>query len=170
MFPKSKILSPNSTLGATQTVNINIADGNNSSSANLTPNENEKPSIVSRDVNIIDEPEIFTDDDKNQTINFLKLVLQAYMNNPIKLNELVICTVPFLEKLIETLTGCDDCTVMTSEPEINCCGSVVNLHFVPISKIWVKNGESVEVFKYKYSNFLQLFDKYKISLKMVYVE
>ena len=142
MFPKAKILSPNSNLGASQTVNVVISDnGCNQSSPNLlknegtecanhlNPYENLSPdsgtvSYSVREVNL-DEEDVtkLNDKDKSDTLNFLKLVLNAYMNNPLKFNGYIICTVPVVEKMIETLTGCDDCSVITTDPEINCCAS-----------------------------------------------
>ena len=91
------------------------------------------------------------------------------MSNPIKYNDYVICSVPVLENLIETLTGCDDCSIDIADFESGCCGSV-NKRIVPITKIWTRNGDSSEVFKYRYSQYLQIFEEYKISLKFVYVE
>jgi len=41
---------------------------------------------------------------------------------------------------------------------------------IPISKIWTVTNGSAEVFKYKYSQFIQVFEDYHISLKFIYVE
>ena len=87
----------------------------------------------------------------------------------LKYNGYIICSVPVLENLIETLTNCDDCDVQTEELEINCCGTNKS-HIVPVTKIWVKNNDSCELFKYKYSQFLQIFEEYHISLKFAYLE
>ena len=215
MFPKSKILSPNSNLATSQTVNVVISDACKTKtdiSANEPKSERSKgpdaqigessvkqnpsnpPSdnpyayvpplppepnsvnycspdeIKSRDVNLTQSPNNMSDKDKNDTIEFLKLLLRSYINNPIKYNGYIICTVSLLERLIELLTGCDECTVMTSDPEMNCCGKEISTHIVPVSKIWVKNGNDTEIFKYKYSQYLQLFEEYNVSLKFVYIE
>ena len=119
---------------------------------------------------VLDEPaETLTKDDATATINFLKLVVSAYMSNPIKYNGYVICSVPILENMIETLTGCDDCSIDVAEIEAGCCG-VSKLHIVPIGKIWVRNGDTSDIFKYKYSQFLQTFEQFNISLKFALVE
>ena len=200
MFPKSKILSPNSNLATSQTVNVVISDTCKTTSDNtnktslssppsssnlLTPtnpysaipnNETvvyQSPTdadVKSRAVNLTETPANLSEKDKTDTIEFLKLLLKSYMNNPIKYNGYIICTVPLLEHLIELLTGCDNCEVITADPELNCCGKEISTHIVPVSKIWVKNGENTEVFKYKYSKYLQLFEEYNVSLKFVFIE
>ena len=200
MFPKSKILSPNSNLATSQTVNVVISDTCKTTSDNtnktslssppsssnlLTPtnpysaipnNETvvyQSPTdadVKSRAVNLTETPANLSEKDKTDTIEFLKLLLKSYMNNPIKYNSYIICTVPLLEHLIELLTGCDNCEVITADPELNCCGKEISTHIVPVSKIWVKNGENTEVFKYKYSQYLQLFEEYNVSLKFVFIE
>ena len=208
MFPKSKILSPNSNLATSQTVNVVISDTCKTTSDNtnktslssppsssnlLTPtnpysaipnNESviyQSPTdadvkeplaraLASRAVNLTETPANLSEKDKTDTIEFLKLLLKSYMNNPIKYNGYIICTVPLLEHLIELLTGCDNCEVITADPELNCCGKEISTHIVPVSKIWVKNGENTEVFKYKYSQYLQLFEEYNVSLKFVFIE
>ena len=100
-------------------------------------------------------------------IKFLQLVLQSYINNPIKYNGLIICTVPLLENLIETLTGCDDCSIELGDLDVECCKQS---KIQPINKIWCRKGSDNQIFKYKYSNLLQVFEQYKISLKLVYID
>ena len=124
---------------------------------------------TNREVKLDEPAEQLSKDDSISTINFLKLVLESYMNNPIKYNGFVICSVPTLEHLIEVLTGCEDCSIDIGDAELGCCGSNKQ-RIVPISKIWVRNGDVSEVFKYRYSPYLQTFEEYRISLKFVYVE
>ena len=108
--------------------------------------------------------------DKNQTLEFTKLVLESYMNNILKINGYIICSVPLLEHMIEVLTGCDNCEILTNDPEMNCCGQEVKLACVGISKIWVTVNGSKTIFKYQYAQYLELFEKYRISLKLVSVQ
>ena len=131
-----------------------------------------EPGVVdyrSRDVVLDESAEKITQDDSIATINFLKLVVQAYMSNPIKYNGYVICSVSVLENLIETLTSCENCSIDVADVETGCCG-VNTKHIVPITKIWVRNGDTNEIFKYRYSQFLQTFEQYNISLKFAYIE
>ena len=128
-------------------------------------------SYQSRDVNLDEPAEKLSKEDSLATINFLKLVVEAYMSNPIKYNGYVICSVPVLENLIETLTSCDNCDIEITDIDAGCgCSASSKLHIVPITKIWVRNGDSNEIFKYKYSQFLQTFEQYNISLKFAYVD
>lgn len=128
-------------------------------------------SYQTRDVNLEEPAEKLSKVDSIATINFLKLVVQAYMSNPIKYNGYVICSVPVLENLIETLTSCDNCDVETADVDAGCgCSASSKPHIVPITKIWVRNNDSNDIFKYKYSQFLQTFEAYNISLKFVLIE
>ena len=132
----------------------------------LQPGEVE---YITRDVNLNEPAEKLNKEDSIATINFLKLLLQAHLNNPIKYNGYVICSVPVLENLIETLTSCDDCSIETADIESGCCGTTTP-HIVPINKIWVNTNGSQEIFKYKYSQFIQTFEEYHISLKFACVD
>lgn len=191
VLPKAKLLSPHARNKAHQTnnQNVNIILPNpqprevevseRSEKAeheveinpyqNLDPEDVKYGDVKSRDVNLDEPAEKLSKEDSISTINFLKLVLQSYMDNPIKYNGYVICTVPLLEQLIEVLTGCDDCEVEFADVENGCCGATVN-HIIPITKIWVQTNGSRDIFKYKYSQYLQVFDEYHISLKFVYIE
>lgn len=122
-----------------------------------------------RDVRLNDTPNNMTDKDKDETIQFLSYLVEAFYNNPIKVNSYVICSVPLLEKLIETITGCDECDVQTEDFETSCsCSSKVKV--IPVNKIWCRTGDSSEIFKYKYGQYMQIFERYHISLKLVSVE
>ena len=133
-------------------------------------NPEAKVQYVTREVNLEEPSENLSQTDAIATINFLKLVVAAYMGNPIKYNGYVICSVPVLENLIETLTGCDDCNIEIADIEAGCCGTSSKGHIVPIGKIWVNVNGANEIFKYKYSQYLQTFEQYNISLKFAYSE
>ena len=122
-----------------------------------------------RDVKLEEPAEQLSKQDSIATINFLKLVLQAYMSNPIKYNGYIICSVPVLENMIETLTGCDNCDVQVPDVEPKCCNASTP-KIVPVSKIWVRNGSTTQLFKYEYGQFLNVFEQYNISLKFAYLE
>ena len=187
ILPRAKILSPHSNnklnQNTTQTVNVIVSDtGERKSKTKIEPieevkeNENEKSEeskyevqYKNREVKLEEPAEKLSKEDSISTINFLKLVLESYMNNPIRYNNYIICSVPVLENLIETLTSCEDCNVETEDFDLKCCGNTKN-HIAPINKIWCRNQDITELFKYKYSQFLQTFDYYRISLKFVYLE
>ena len=191
VLPKAKLLSPHARNTAHQTnnQNVNIILPSNppsrdvserserSEKSDINPYQGIEPSTCeikygepkTRDVNLEDPADKLSKEDSISTINFLKLVLQSYMNNPIKYNGYVICSVPVLEQLIEVLTGCDDCDVETEDVESGCCAATAN-HIIPITKIWVSGSGNRDIFKYKFSQYLQVFDEYHISLKFVYCE
>jgi len=100
---------------------------------------------------------------------FLNTLIEALYNNPLKLNTYIICSVHTLEKLIESLTGCDKCEVIVGDFD-EVCSCSINSSICPVSKIWVHVGDESYVFKYKYSQYLQTFEKYRISLKLVNIE
>ena len=197
VLPRAKILSPHSSNNSKQTTNqtVNVILPQQSNDAGSKPKiienqttDNVPPALPSeeieanpyanlepgtvnyqtRDVNLNEPADQLTKADSIATINFLKLVLEAYMHNPIRYNGYVICTVPVLENMIETLTSCDDCSIDFSDFETSCCGSSTN-KIVPVTKVWVRNGETSELFKYKYGQFLKTFEDYHISLKFVYI-
>ena len=192
VLPKSKFLSLSprykhrSSQNTTQTVNVILPPKTNnqeidepsvSVSTSKQPiheteqiEQNESIHYATREVKLDEPAEKLNPEDSISTINFLKLVVQSYMSNPIKYNEYVICSVPVLENLIETLTGCDDRQIDIADFESGCCGTSANKHIVPITKIWCRTGEVSDVFKYKYSAYLQVFEEFRISLKFAYVE
>ena len=191
VLPRAKILSPQSIHKSSQTTNqtVNVILPQQQSTEPIppvppapatpapveeNPYQNLEPGAVqyatTRDVKLEEPAEKLSQEDSIATINFLKLVLAAYMSNPIKYNGYVICSVPNLENMIETLTSCDDCSIdIAVDPDAGCCGSS-KVKIVPVSKIWVRNNETSELFKYKYSQFIKVFEDYHISLKFVYVE
>ena len=191
VLPRAKILSPQSTHKSSQTTNqtVNVILPQQQSTEPIppvppapatpapveeNPYQNLEPGAVqyntTRDVKLEEPTEKLSQEDSIATINFLKLVLAAYMSNPNKYNGYVICSVPNLENMIETLTSCDDCSIdIAVDPDAGCCGSS-KVKIVPVSKIWVRNNETSELFKYKYSQFIKVFEDYHISLKFVYVE
>ena len=185
VLPKSKFVnaSPRATHKSNQenhqnqTINVILPQSNTADEASVSIStrdvklDNIAPEEIVTKASIATPEEIVTKnkEDSISTISFLKLILQSYMNNPIKYNGYVICTVPLLEQLIEIITGCDDCSIEIPDLELGCCGSIQN-KILPITKIWVRNGDSSEIFKYRYSNLLHIFEEYRISLKFIYSE
>ena len=62
------------------------------------------------------------------------------------------------------------CEVVTSDPEMQCCGHELSTPFVAVVKIWVTVNGTKTIFKYTFSQYLQLFEQYNISLKLVNVQ
>lgn len=188
VLPRAKILSPQSihksNQTTNQTVNVILPQQQQQQPTEAqpippappveesNPYQNLEPGAVQyaeREVKLEEPAEKLTQEDSIATINFLKLVLAAYMSNPIKYNGYVICSVPVLENLIETLTSCEDCSIEIADIDAGCCGTQTTTHIVPITKIWVRNCDTTEIFKYRYSQFLQTFEQYNISLKFAFI-
>ena len=157
----------------TETIHEEISDGNpykaldDPAIGSLAACDVCRVNYTQRDVKLDEPADTLTAEDSIATINFLKLVLQAYMNNPIKYNGYIICSLPTLENLIETLTSCDDADVQVADIETGCCGGS-SPKIIPVSKIWVKNGDTTQPFKLRYPQFLAVFEQYHISLKFVF--
>ena len=183
VLPHAKILSPsnrsvsgalaksdnNANQSNSQTVNVVLANkGGDEPSVSIStqqlPIKEPQPEPVPK----ID-PESFKEpsQDPIAVIKFLQLVLQSYIDNPIRYNGLIICTVDLLKQLIQTLTGCDEVTIELEDIEVECCKQS---KIQPINKIWCRKDDSAEIFKYKYSNLLQIFESYRISLKFIYID
>jgi len=167
ILPRAKFYSPKSNISTTnnQTVNININDKvdkvDEIKTTETNPTESNPTEQKHNELKPI-EPA--------RTIEFLKLLLEAHLSNPIKFNGLVICSSERLQELIKVLVNCDEVKIDTNDIDVSCCGKTVENHFVPIAKIWCRTNDISEVFKYKYSQYLEIFEAYKISLKYVYCE
>ena len=188
-------MSPDARTNTNQTVNVVISD-NSTKSREIAPSttqpaESTEPTctaelpvnpyanisdtgavnyVQTRDVKLEEPTLSLNNTDLKQTLDFTKLVLESYMNNPLKYNGYIIVTVPLLEHMIEILTGCDECEVVTSDPEMQCCGHELSTPFVAVVKIWVTVNGTKTIFKYTFSQYLQLFEQYNISLKLVNVQ
>ena len=190
MLHRANLLSPttttttnsttNNTNSTNQTVNVilqpkseNTNDEQQEREQETNEEQNEsfnpyKTILEGGEVSYNDKTKYSDADDKLASINFLKLIIKAYKNNPVKYNGYIICSIPDLEELIKDLTSCDNCEIDTGEINTGCCGA--SLQIVPITKIWVRNGETSEIFKYKYSALISTFEQYNISLKFVYID
>ena len=100
--------------------------------------------------------------------NFLKAILRIYIGQKIYFNgKYIVCTLSDLIELISLLTNSE--VEIDIEPfEVSCCGTNSN-PYSKVTNIWVNKDEQRSIFKYSYSQFLSLFDEYKISLKVVRV-
>ena len=114
------VILPQSQKPAVKTREVPANESDNGESATIQtiyppPEQNPyselDPGAVNYDQQQPEQPHQIKPEETIATINFLKLILESYMNNPIKYNGFIICSVPLLENLIETLTGCDDCNI-----------------------------------------------------------
>ena len=97
--------------------------------------------------------------------NFLKAILRIYIGQKLYFNgKYIVCTLNELIELIQLITN-GEVDIEVEPLEVACCGT--NTSYSKVANIWVTKDGQRSIFKYSYSQFLSLFDEYKISLKIV---
>ena len=191
-IPHSKILSPtltspksdaSTTSKVEQNTNVNIKI--NSENPNITPTVT--PSVAyppssnpyeTRDVNINDEsltPDLdsITLPLKQQistlsdSVEFLKLIIQAYRDNVVYVNKLIVLTESDLKNLINSLVHADSISITYDADYETCCTSTTNKQFSKIENILINTSNGSHNFKYTYSDAYGIIQAYQISLKYV---
>ncbi len=187
-IPHSKILSPTmmspksdatSSSKVEQNTNVNIKI--NSENPNITPAVTYPPSAnpyETRDANISDEsltPDIdaITQPLKQQistlsdSVEFLKLVIQAYRDNVVYINKLIVLTESDLKNLINSLVHADSISITYDADYDTCCTSTTKKQFSKIENILINTSNGSHNFKYTYSDAYGIIQSYLISLKYV---
>lgn len=187
-IPHSKILSPSvmspksdatSSSKVEQNTNVNIKI--NSDNPSITPAVTYPPSsnpYETRDVNINDEsltPDIdaITQPLKQQistlsdSVEFLKLIIQAYRDNVVYINKLIVLTESDLKNLINSLVHADSISITYDADYDTCCTSKTNKQFSKIENILISTSTGSHNFKYTYSDAYGIIQSYLISLKYV---
>ena len=97
--------------------------------------------------------------------SFLKAILKIYIGQKLYFSgKYIVCTLQELIELIQLITN-GEVDIETEPLEVACCGS--NSSYSKVANIWINKDGQRSIFKYSYSQFLSLFDEYKISLKIV---
>lgn len=187
-IPHSKILSPSvmspksdatSSSKVEQNTNVNIKI--NSDNPSITPAVTYPPSsnpYETRDVNITDEritPDLdaITQPLKQQiltlsdSVEFLKLIIQAYRDNTVYINKLIVLTETDLKNLINSLVHADSISITYDADYDTCCTSKTNKQFSKIENILINTSNGSHNFKYTYSDAYGIIQSYLISLKYV---
>lgn len=191
-IPHSKILSPTltspksdatSTSKVEQNTNVNIKI--KSENPNITPTVT--PSVAypppsnpyeTRDVNINDEsltPDIdsITLPLKQQistlsdSVEFLKLIIQAYRDNVVYVNKLIVLTESDLKNLINSLVHAESISITYDADYETCCTPSTKNQFSKIENILINTSNGSHNFKYTYSDAYGIIQAYQISLKYV---
>ena len=191
-IPHSKILSPtlmspksdtSSTSKVEQNTNVNIKI--KSENPNITPTVT--PSVAyppssnpyeTRDVNINDEsltPDIdsITLPLKQQistlsdSVEFLKLIIQAYRDNVVYVNKLIVLTESDLKNLINSLVHAESISITYDADYETCCTPSTKNQFSKIENILINTSNGSHNFKYTYSDAYGIIQAYQISLKYV---
>lgn len=209
MLRAGRILSSdeNNSVKQEQTTNVNIKVQTNpkqDSSATNPPNHiSSQPSYVGG-VNFIQQdvdaaalyPSVHPINNTSTTANteeliadlvvknkFLTLLLSAYQNNPIRINNYVIVNHKLLIEMIKLLTNAERVDLILSDdisvncscgrsllpPSVggsSCCADADHDDLIYISKILVTKDDSTTELKYGYNNVSSEFVKFGISLKI----
>ena len=95
----------------------------------------------------------------------LILIIDLMMSNPLMINKLIVPTYESFRELICTLTCSDDVDIQYNE-DVSCTASK-KYHL--IEDIYVVKAGETQSLKYTYPEVLRLFDRFKISSKMIAV-
>ena len=186
MSPKSDATSSSK---VEQNTNVNIKI--NSENPNITPTVAYPPPSVNpyetRDVNMSDAHAARLNEDTSLTpdidsitlplkqqistlsdsVEFLKLIIQAYRDNVVYVNKLIVLTESDLKNLINSLVHAESISITYDADYETCCTSTTNKQFSKIENILINTSNGSHNFKYTYSDAYGIIQAYQISLKYV---
>ena len=93
---------------------------------------------------------------------FYRTVLEAYMNNPLYVNNCVLMKTNVLTEFIKALTDAEEVQIGTST-DIECCGKPTKYNVID-NIVVIKNGVRSD-FKVTYNEWYRMLKDYRISLK-----
>lgn len=189
-IPHSKILSPtlmspksdtSSTSKVEQNTNVNIKI--KSENPTVTPTVAYPPPSVNpyetRDVNINEDTSMTPDIDSitlplkqqistlSDSVEFLKLIIQAYRDNVVYVNKLIVLTESDLKNLINSLVHAESISITYDADYETCCTPSTKNQFSKIENILINTSNGSHNFKYTYSDAYGIIQAYQISLKYV---
>lgn len=185
-IPHSKILSPSvmspksdatSSSKVEQNTNVNIKI--NSDNPNITPavtpsvtyppssNPYDNDASLTPDIDAITQPLKQQISTLSDSVEFLKLIIQAYRDNVVYVNKLIVLTESDLKNLINSLVHADSISITYDVDYDTCCTSTTKKQFSKIENIMINTPSGSHNFKYTYSDAYGLIQSYLISLKYV---
>lgn len=189
-IPHSKILSPTltspksdatSTSKVEQNTNVNIKI--KSENPTVTPTVAYPPPSVNpyetRDVTINEDTSLTPDIDSitlplkqqistlSDSVEFLKLIIQAYRDNVVYVNKLIVLTESDLKNLINSLVHAESISITYDADYETCCTPSTKNQFSKIENILINTSNGSHNFKYTYSDAYGIIQAYQISLKYV---
>lgn len=185
-IPHSKILSPSvmspksdatSSSKVEQNTNVNIKI--NSDNPNITPavtpsvtyppstNPYDNDTSLTPDLDTITQPLKQQISTLSDSVEFLKLIIQAYRDNVVYVNKLIVLTESDLKNLINSLVHADSISITYDADYDTCCTSTTNKQFSKIENILINTPNGSHNFKYTYSDAYGIIQSYLISLKYV---
>lgn len=185
-IPHSKILSPTlmspksdvtSSSKVEQNTNVNIKI--NSENPNITPsvtpavtyppqaNPYDNDESLTPDIDAITQPLKQQISTLSDSVEFLKLIIQAYRDNVVYINKLIVLTESDLKNLINSLVHADSISITYDADYDTCCTSTTKKQFSKIENILINTSNGSHNFKYTYSDAYGIIQSYLISLKYV---
>ena len=186
-IPHSKILSPtlmspksdtSSTSKVEQNTNVNIKI--NSENPTVTPAVAYPPSAnpygstdMNQDESLTPDLDSITLPLKQQistlsdSVEFLKLIIQAYRDNVVYVNKLIVLTEADLKNLINSLVHAESISITYDADYETCCTPSTKNQFSKIENILINTSNGSHNFKYTYSDAYGIIQAYQISLKYV---
>lgn len=185
-IPHSKILSPtlmspksdatsSSKVEQNTNVNIKINSENPNITPAVTPSVTYPPSTnpYDNDENLTPDLDAITQPLKQQistlsdSVDFLKLVIQAYRDNLVYVNKLIVLTESDLKNLINSLVHAESISITYDADYDTCCTTTTKKQFSKIENILINTSNGSHNFKYTYSDAYGIIQSYLISLKYV---
>lgn len=135
---------------------------------NIVPDA--KVKYVEEDIAVVEPtaPLISRGINANNATNVYKMLLDAYKNNPIRLNDCVIMSGKNLCDLIKELTGSKNVEI-EAEVDITCCGKPTKYNTVK-NIVCINNDDTRLDFEIEYNKDYRLLKDYNISTHLVYDE
>ena len=99
-----------------------------------------------------------------KTERMLKMMLEAYKNNPLHINDYIVLSDVGLADLVRELTEADEVQLQISS-DIACCGGASKTQF--LDGIVVKKGDKLTDFKIGYNEEYNFLDSYRISTDFI---
>ena len=185
-IPHSKILSPTlmspksdatSSSKVEQNTNVNIKI--NSENPNITPsvtpavtyppssNPYDNDTSLTPDIDTITQPLKQQISTLSDSVEFLKLIIQAYRDNVVYINKLIVLTESDLKNLINSLVHAESISITYDADYDTCCTSTTKKQFSKIENILINTSNGSHNFKYTYSDAYGIIQSYLISLKYV---
>lgn len=177
MSPKSDATS-SSKVEQNTNVNIKINSDNPNITPAVTPSVTYPPSTnpYDNDASLTPDLDTITQPLKQQistlsdSVEFLKLIIQAYRDNVVYVNKLIVLTESDLKNLINSLVHADSISITYDADYDTCCTSTTNKQFSKIENILINTPNGSHNFKYTYSDAYGIIQSYLISLKYVHTK
>ena len=140
----------------------NMPTATASATVNIVPQQDVK--YVDDDIAVVKAREITPENEKN----VYKMILDAYIQNPIKINDYVVMKGNDLCDLIKEITGVKEVEI-EAEMDINCCGKPSKYNLIKNIICITDMGTRLD-FEIEFNKDYRLLQDYRISTTFTYDE